>query len=51
MVFSLRVSLLKKGKMVLERETGVMDPLRILEVISFEKKIIVSWENKSVSRG
>lgn len=53
MVFSLRVtcSLLKKAKMVLERETRVMDPLRILHVISFEQKIIVSWENKSVSRG
>ena len=53
MVFSFRVScsLLKKAKMVLKRETRVMDPSRILQVISFEKKITVSWENKSVSRG
>lgn len=53
MVFSLKVSssLLKKAKVVLKRETRVMDPLRISKVISYEKKIIASWENKSVSRG
>jgi len=53
MVFSIKVScfLLKKAKMVLERETRVMDPLRTSQVISFEKKIIMSWEIKSVLRG
>lgn len=35
--------------MVLEREKSVMDPLRILQVTSFENKIIVAHENKSVS--
>lgn len=52
-VFSLGVScsFLKRVKMVLEREKRVMDPLRILQVTSFENKIIVAHENKSVSGG
>lgn len=47
-VLSLRVScsLQEKADLVLEIEMGVMEPLRILPVISLEKKRIVSWGNK-----
>lgn len=43
-VLSLRVScsLQEKADLVLEIEMGVMEPLRILPVISLEKKRIVS---------
>lgn len=51
-VLSLRAScsLQEKADLVLEIEMRVMESLRILQVISLEKKRIVSWGNKSISR-
>lgn len=51
-VLSLRVScsLQEKADLVLEIETRVMEPLRILQVMSLEEKIIVFCGNKNISR-
>lgn len=48
-VLSLMVScsLQEKADLVLEIEMRVMEPLRILQVMSLEKKRIVFWGNKS----